>query len=301
MPTLSWYLKFDIPKWHDLGINSTHTYTQKTNMTGWKITFCFNRRYIDSNGWFFIVMFVFWGVRITGQIWFPLVVFPHGSKFSSEPLREGFFLSYHCTTRLLHMFLTLPRVFWNGRIFSWHLMVVQFTYGATLEVDFIRVFLFKSRTFQLVEDYFHQQNHQELSKHHQLVLPYHLNLKQPLRNLDVWGNNNFPYVMTFLIMQQKQCMQISLSGWPSGSRYTGTSWAFDHLISSGKTGRCEWKTKRLHTSTSVCPKKKHDSDFQAETLLKKEEQKAGLVSVLEVMSPWVCSKENWCLSISTTI
>ena len=37
------------------GISTSWDTTLKTNMTGWKITI-FTRRYIDSNGWFSIVM-----------------------------------------------------------------------------------------------------------------------------------------------------------------------------------------------------------------------------------------------------
>ena len=87
--------------------------------------------------------------------------------------------------------------------------------------------------------------------------------------------------MTSFIMQQKQCNNKFQS--VDGHQVPGIREHLGHVIIwfvRAKLALASEK-KRLHTSTSVfCPEKNHDSAFQAEALLKKEEQKAGAVSVL---------------------
>ena len=58
--------------------------------------------------------------------------------------------------------------------------------------------------------FFINQKHPELSKDHQNVLPYHLNLNQILGNLDVWGNKKFPMSHASWLCNhtvQQQCME----------------------------------------------------------------------------------------------
>lgn len=146
-------------------------------------------------------------------------------------------------------------------------MVVQSGYGAIVEVGFIGVFLilYISAGRRL---FFINQKHPELSKHHQIVLPYHLNLKQPLRNLHISGNKKFPMSHASWLCNhtvQQQCMEISVDG----HHFLGIREHLGHLII--------WFVRAKLANLCLLPGK-HNGDsavFQAEALLKKEEQKAG--------------------------
>ena len=112
---------------------------------------------------------------------------------------------------------------------------------------------------------FIHQKHPELSKDHQIVLPYPLNLNQPLGNLDVWGNNIFPWVMTFSSLCKNNAWKFQ---WMA-HQVLGIREHLGHLII--------WFVRAKLANLCLLPGK-HNGDsavFQAEALLKKEEQKAG--------------------------